>query len=338
MTIFRRRNCIRSPRVARAALCIAWSVVAAGGPNVALAADPKPGKAVAAEPTPWEFAFGGALMSDYNYRGISVSARRPSVTVYAEPRYKVHSNLELYAGLSAASVDLPNRPAAQIVYAAGIRPKFGALQLDLGAEYLDYPGGILFDGLGTAATCTNGAFFLGQCNTSKAVVSFWQAYAYTTFAINDRLTVGGILDHSPSWSNSGAPATYAALTVKADLPRSTLPAKIGAFVSGEIGRYWLGTTDAFYGLPAFPAGVKLPDYTTWHIGLGLTYKTATLDLRYYDTDLSKANCNVITGDHTATFGGAAAITPINPGGLISRWCSAAVILKLSFDLTLAGSK
>jgi len=338
MTIFGRRNSIRPPRVAMAALCIALSVGAAGGPNAARAADREPGKASTAEPTPWEFAFGSALMSDYNFRGISVSARRPSVTVYAEPRYKVGSNLELYAGLSASSVDLPNRPAAQIVYGAGIRPRFGALQLDLGAEYLDYPGGILFDGLGSPATCTNGFFFLGQCNTSKAVVSFWQAYANTTFAINDRLAVGSILDHSPSWSNSGAPATYAALTVKADLPRSMLPAKVGGFVSGEIGHYWLGTTDAFYGVPAFPAGVKLPDYTTGHIGLGLTYKTATFDLRYYDTNLSKANCNVLTGDHTATFGGAGAITPINLSGLVSRWCSAAVIVKLSFDMTLAGLK
>ncbi len=123
MTIFGRRNSIRPPRVAMAALCIALAVGAAGGPNAARAADREPGKASTAEPTPWEFAFGSALMSDYNFRGISVSARRPSVTVYAEPRYKVGSNLELYAGLSASSVDLPNRPAAQIVYAAGIRPR-----------------------------------------------------------------------------------------------------------------------------------------------------------------------------------------------------------------------
>jgi hypothetical protein len=32
-------------------------------------------------PSPWDWAFGGALMSDYNFRGISQSNRGPSVTV-----------------------------------------------------------------------------------------------------------------------------------------------------------------------------------------------------------------------------------------------------------------
>ena len=75
----------------------------------------------------------------------------------------------------------------------------------------------------------------------------------------------------------------------------------GWYVSGEFGRYWLGTTDTFYGSVNFPAGTPLPDYYTWNVGLGFTYKAITIDLRYYDTDLTKAECNVLTGDHTATF-------------------------------------
>jgi hypothetical protein len=86
-----------------------------------------------------------------------------------------------------------------------------------------------------------------------------------------------------------------------------MPPDIGAYVSGELGRYWFGTTDAFYGVPAFPAGVKLPDYTTLNVGLGATWRVFTLDLRHYVTDLSKTNCNVQTGAHTATFGGLSAV-------------------------------
>jgi hypothetical protein len=104
-------------------------------------------------------------------------------------------------------------------------------------------------------------------------------------------------------------------------------------VSGEVGHYWLGTTDVFYAVPAFPAGTPLPDYTTWNIGFGLTYKVFTLDFRYYDTDLSKGECNVLTGDQTATFS-PANISPINPGGLGSKWCNATFIVKLSADLTM----
>ena len=65
----------------------------------------------------------------------------------------------------------------------------------------------------------------------------------------------------------------------------------------------------------------------------MTYKAITIDLRYYDTDLSKAECNVLTGDHTATFA-TSNITAINPGGLGSSWCCAAFVGKLSFDTTV----
>jgi hypothetical protein len=67
--------------------------------------------------------------------------------------------------------------------------------------------------------------------------------------------------------------------------------------------------------------------------LALTWKVFTLDFRYYDTDLSRANCNVLTGDHTATFS-LTNVSTINPGGLGSRWCGAAGVVKLAVDLTV----
>jgi len=57
----------------------------------------------------------------------------------------------------------------------------------------------------------------------------------------------------------------------------------------------------------------------------------TLDLRYSDTDLSKANCNAFTSDNTATFNNS--FSSINPSGVGSKWCGATGIAKLSFDLT-----
>jgi len=320
---------------------LALSVVAASGlsATLAAAAELKMGNPTPApDANPWDFAFGASVMNDYNFRGVTWSAHRPSIEVYVEPRYRPAATLELYAGVYGSSIDLPNRPIAQIAYYAGIRPTYGALFLDLGGWYIDYPGGTTFNGLGSADTCTNGAFFFGQCNTSKAVTSFFEAYARPTFNINDTVTVGGNVYYAPSWANTGAPGTYASLTAKVTLPNSVLPQDIGAYASGEIGRYWFGTTDPFYGVPAFPGGIKLPDYTTWNVGLTLTYKMARLDLRYYDTDLSKANCNVLTDDHTATFGGLSAVTPINPSGLVSTWCGAAFVAKLAFDMTLAGPK
>ena len=82
----------------------------------------------------------------------------------------------------------------------------------------------------------------------------------------------------------------------------------------------------------FAAGIPLPDYTTWNIGIGWTYKVFTVDLRYIDTNLSKADCNVFTGDHTATFT-PSAITAINFGNA-SNWCSGRFVARLSADLTI----
>jgi hypothetical protein len=53
--------------------------------------------------------------------------------------------------------------------------------------------------------------------------------------------------------------------------------------------------------------------------------------------LSKADCNVLTGDHTATFA-VSNITATNPGGLGSGWCGEAFVAKLSFDTTLSALK
>ena len=283
----------------------------------------------------WELAFGSALMSDYNFRGITASAHRPSIEAYFEPEYNISTALQLYAGLNAASIAAPNRAAAQIVYYGGARTSINAFSFDLGLSYIDYPGGILFDGLGSPATCTNGAFYLGQCNTSKAVASYLEYYFRSTFAINEALCVSTNLYYASSWVNSGAPGTYLSFVPKATLPTSLLPEEINAWLSGEIGHYWFGTTDTFYAMPAFPAGVRLPSYTTWNIGIGIAYKSIALDLRYYDTDLSRANCNVLTGDFTATFGGPSAVTPTNSSGLVSNWCGAAFVAKLSFDTTVA---
>ena len=47
---------------------------------------------------PWDVAFGGAIMSDYIFRGITQSNHKPSVTAYFEPRYNVTKDLQLYVG------------------------------------------------------------------------------------------------------------------------------------------------------------------------------------------------------------------------------------------------
>ena len=92
-----------------------------------------------AEPSPWDWAFGGALMSDYNFRGISQSNRGPSGTAYSETRYNVNSNWQLYAGQQYWAVTLPTNPTCECDLYGGIRPTVGPLAFDFGVHLLLVP-------------------------------------------------------------------------------------------------------------------------------------------------------------------------------------------------------
>jgi hypothetical protein len=315
--------------------------------GAAMAAD-MPLKAVKAPPPaafdPWDIAFGSAIMNDYIFRGVTQSNHNPSVAAYFEPRYNVTKDLQLYVGTSAESISFANRAAAEVDVYGGIRPTFGAAAFDLGVwGYLYpggscadnvvtlFPGGVAVPGGGVCAVSTT-TIFLGNGNVMKKNVSFVEAYGKFNYTVNDNWQFGLNEYYSPNFLNSGAWGNYASITGKYTAPSTVFGSSgVGLYVSGEVGRQWLGTTDAFYGVPGFPLGIKYADYDTWNIGIGFTYKVFTLDLRYSDTDLSKGNCSAFTSSFNAT--GTTNVTPINPGGTGSNWCGAAGIAKLSADLT-----
>ena len=115
-------------------LSVVAAAVLCAGP--ALAADMRPVlKAPAAPPSPWDVAFGAALMSDYNFRGISQSNLGPSATAYVETRYNVNSNLQFYYGSQYWAVTLPTNPTCECDIYGGIRPTFGPFAFDFGAIY-----------------------------------------------------------------------------------------------------------------------------------------------------------------------------------------------------------
>jgi hypothetical protein len=287
--------------------------------------------------TPWDIAFGSAITSDYVFRGITQSNHKPSVSAYFEPRYNISANFQLYAGLGGASISFPNRAAAEIDIYGGARATFGALALDVGGWYYWYPGGQCFNAAIAGECALNGNLPLNG-NVIKKDLSFFEVYGKANYTFNDMFAVGANAYYTPSFLNSGADGVYASLTAKFTGP--AMSSGLGWYVSGELGRQWLGTSDSFYGvntiLGNFSAGIPFADYTTWNVGVGLTYKVFTLDLRYSGTDLSKGECNAFTGDHTAT----TAVTPtgINPGGIGSKWCGDVFMAKLSVDTSLAAIK
>ena len=314
-------------------------------------------KAVKAPPPPafdpWDIAFGGGITNDYIFRGITQSNHKPSVNVYFEPRYNVTKDFQLYVGLGGASISFPNRAAAEIDAYGGARLTVGQFAFDVGAWGYMYPGGTCqfgFPGIDPAgkfqgAECALNGLVNG--NVLKKDVSFFEVYGKVNYTFNDNFSMGGNVYYTPSFLNSGAPGTYASIVGKAIAPSTWFGTSgLGMYVSGEFGRQWLGTSNSFYGTGftnpgfagPFPNGINYADYNTWNIGIGFTYKVFTLDFRYSDTNLSKADCNAFTSDYTArgnlngtnsgTF-----FSSINPSGVGSNWCGAAGIVKLSADLT-----
>src|SRR5467141_2300958 len=334
-------------------LVAATLAMAAGS---AFAAD-MPVKAVKAPPPPpfepWDFAFGSALMNDYIFRGITQSNHKPSVAAYFEPRYNLNKDLQLYIGFAGESISFPNRAAAEIDIYGGIRPTIGMFAFDFGVWGYLYPGDTCFNAFafpgsglpGSSAGCVANAdpVTLGlpiNGNFAKKDASFYEGYAKVNVTLNDMFSIGANEYYSPNFLNLGAWGNYASITGKWTAPSTTFGASgVGMYISGEFGRQWFGTSDAFYGVtqlagfPNFTAGIPEPSYNTWNIGVGFTYKVFTLDLRYSDTNLSKASCNAFTSDHTTTNFSPNFVTAINPGGFGSNWCGATGIVKLSADLT-----
>src|SRR5262249_55098396 len=140
---------------------------------------------------------------------------------------------------------------------------------DVGAWYYYYPGGQCFSG-GTfnaanvqvlngvqACGALGGGNFAGgpdfanltlpNGNVIKAGLTFWGVYGKVTYTVNDNWSFGGSVYYSDSVLNSGADGTYVAGTVKYILPSGALPNGYGAFISADVGHWYLGTSDAFYG-------------------------------------------------------------------------------------------
>jgi hypothetical protein len=166
----------------------------------------------------------------------------------------------------------------------------------------------------------------------KQNLSFFEGYGKVNWSINDTFALGANEFYTPSFLNSGAWGDYASITARANAPATWFGSSgIGAYLSGEFGRQWFGTTDAFYRITAAPVGIPYPSYNTWNVGIGFAYKVFTLDLRYSDTNLRKGDCAALTSAFNANIPGN--LTAINPNGFGSNWCGAVGIVKLSADLT-----
>jgi uncharacterized protein (TIGR02001 family) len=249
---------------------------------------------------PVEFSFRAGFASDYIFRGVTLSAHGPAAGAAAEVAVGM-----FYGGGSLATVRLPSQPAFETSWSGGVRPKLGNVQFDFGATYYAYPNETPPIGVAKG-------------------IDYWEGVGRASTTLGDLLRIEGGFGYSPNVSNTGAWGKYAAAGVGLDVPSRLLPSAVTASVTGAAGYSWFGNQSAALG------GFPLPAYLNWNAGITFTHKNLNLDLRYSDTNLSKENCFVFTGDPGAAPGGQ--INPMtNPQGLLSNWCSATFVAKFSFS-------
>jgi uncharacterized protein (TIGR02001 family) len=247
----------------------------------------------------FEFSARAGFASDYIYRGTTLSDHGPAAGAAFEARFGA-----LYAGTTAATVKLPTQPSAEFTFAAGIRPTIATIDFDFGVTYFAYPGERLPGDTG---------------------INYWEAVIRGDRSIGEGVRVAGGYAFSPNVSNTGAWSQYVAAGVGYDLPGRLLPQNLGVSFTTAAGYSWFGNQAPRLG------GFPLPAYLNWQAGVTFTHKAFNLDLRYYDTNLSKENCFVFTGDPSAQPGGR--VDPVtNPDGLVSRWCGATFVAKVWFAL------
>ena len=245
-----------------------------------------------------EFSARAGFASDYIYRGTTLSDHGPAAGAAVEARFG-----PLYAGSTVATVKLPTQPFAEFTMAAGIRPKIATIDFDFGITYFAYPGERL----------------PGETNG----INYWEAAIRGDKSIGESIRIASGYAYSPNVSNTGAWSQYVAAGLGYDLPTRLLPQNLGVSFTTAVGYSWFGNQAPHLG--SFP----LPAYLNWQAGVTFTHKAFNLDLRYYDTNLSKENCFVFTGDPNAQPGGR--VDPItNPAGLVSNWCGAAIVAKAWF--------
>lgn len=250
------------------------------------------------EPETIQFSAKGGIASDYIYRGTTLSDRQPAFGAGIEASYGW-----LYAGSTVASVKLPTRPNAEITVSGGVRPTWHNVEFDLGITYFAYPGEL----------------------PGGPGIEYWETALRAAAPVGDSFRVAAGYAYSPNVSNTGAWSQYAAAGFGFEVPAHVLPKDISASFTTAAGYSWFGRQSLALG------GFELPAYLNWQAGVTFSRKFLNLDIRYYDTNLSKENCFVFTGDPNAAPGGR--INPItNPDGLRSNWCNATVVAKLWFEL------
>ena len=256
--------------------------------------------APAAAPSPWDVAFGTAFTTDYELRGVSQSNHKPAAQGYFEVDYTAADWVKFYAGIWGSSL-WTGFADAEFDITAGARFSWGNFGLDVGYIQYEYPGG-----------------------GGNGVGNYGEAYVKPSYKFADWLTVGAIGEFGfnnfngktvagNTWAGD-AGHYYVSGNAVITLPWKPIP-DVTISINPEVGYEWYSS--------GVNANLGFSSDTYWDVGLDFNYKAITLDLRYWDTNISNP---------TPSF----AAQCINNGS--GNFCGSRFVATLKFDTTLSALK
>lgn len=210
------------------------------------------------------YSVNAAVTTDYMFRGISQSSNSPAVSAGFDASYGI-----FYAGFWGSSIDFDNgEPTGGVdasvemdVY-AGIKPVLGPVTFDFGILGYLYPNAqdnVIVDGFEEADYL--------ELKAGASITPFTNASLGVTAYYSPDFT--GFIDEAFAVEGSAAYTFHA----------------IGRFtpsISGLVG-YQTGDAQS-NALPA--AKLAEDEYTYWNVGASVAFDKFTLDVRYWDTDIS----------------------------------------------------
>lgn len=238
------------------------------------------GVARADDPPQFNYSLTITALSDYLFRGISLTNNSPEFNPYLEFTYGIG-----YVGFWFSNVgdksqlDFASLGPVEIDYYAGIRPTFGKINTDMGVLFYTFgsriPGGDLSD------------------------VSYVEFKAGGTYSPAEGWTVGVNGYFTPD-QGANYPQTE---TVEGSLSYA-VPHKLWIFdptISGGVGYSNFqenGTYTVAGGVTPF-LGEK--DYVYWNAGVKLTVEKWFMDFRYWDTSIRNDAVGALTGARAQDF-------------------------------------
>jgi uncharacterized protein (TIGR02001 family) len=198
----------------------------------------------------FEWSFNVGATTDYVFRGISQSSEDPVVQGGADVTYGL-----IYAGVWASGLDFGNGAGsadAEVDFYLGIKPTAGPVSFDLGVIYYAYPG------------AKDSGAELDYVELKFGASTSIQKFSFGATAFYSPEYTGNL---GEAWTFEGT-AGYELPSIMSITP--TLSAVIGTTQFEQSG---------------------VTDYVYWNAGVSfLAAEKLTIDLRYWDTDLSSAVC------------------------------------------------